>query len=221
MPAAASAGTPLETARFKVSVKGAQTTAWSYAYSGGGLCNPGGRGEGTEVVRFASSTPKLMVATRFSPSFVQFGSGEIAGVLGMRAKVTRRAKLVHEPVARGCVDPKGPATRPIDCGTKHSVMDLRVSYEGFDRPSGVKLRDAHAAHVDPFENCPVNGVAFPTLLDQTTNGKGIASDWPVREIMDRRVGKTIVIGRGRKVVHDAGSRQETTIRWELTFRRVR
>jgi hypothetical protein len=38
--------------------------------------------------------------------------------------------------------------------------------------------------------------------------------------MDGTAGKTIVIGRGRKVTQDATSKSETTIRWEVTFRRV-
>jgi hypothetical protein len=209
----------LETQRFLVSVKGVQTTAWSYEWPGSGPCDPPMKGNGTEVVRFASRKPKVVEATRFSRDYVQFGTGLTAGVLGAGAKVTRKAVQVDGPSP--CGGTGGPwEPIPPDCGTKRGSLDLRLSYEGFAKPRGVKLRNANPVP-DMFENCAVNGISFPTLLDKTGNGNDIASDWPVREIMDGRAGKTIVIGRGRNVVEDAVSRQETTIRWEVSFRRLK
>jgi hypothetical protein len=219
-PAGAQAARGLETQRFMVSVKGVQTTAWSYDVPSVALCNPGGTGEGTEVMRFSTSRPKVIEAVRFSRSLVQFGVGPTAGVIGARVQVTRRRQQVDDPMDPSCRGTGGEEILAPDCGTKRGVLDLRLSYEGFGRPRGVKLRNSHTATPDMFEACSMNGVTFPTLLDQTTNGGGIASDWPLREIYDRRIGKTIVIGRGRKVVEDATSRQETTIRWEVTFRRL-
>jgi len=221
LPAAAQAAKPLETERFKVSVKGVQTTAWSYDVPAGGLCDPGGSGKGTEVMRFATGKPKVVVATRFSPTYVAFGAGTTAGPLSARAKVTRHAKLVPGPLDPTCVDPRGGGEIGApDCGVKHGIVDLTLSYESFGSPRGVMLRDQLIDTPALFRNCPVGGVAFPELLDRRSNGKDIASAWPVREIMRGRARKTIVIGRGRKVDEHPVGRQETTIRWEVTFRRL-
>jgi hypothetical protein len=221
VPAAGQAAKPLETQRFKVSVKGVQTTAWSYDAPGGGLCRPSVSGEGTEVVRFATAKPQTIVATRFSPTYVLFGDAEDPGELVARAKVTRHMMSVEGPLDPTCVDKRGGGgIGTPDCGTKHAALSLTLSYESFGRPRGVKLRSNTARTPDPFLRCPTGGVSFPTLLDRTTNGTSITSDWPVRDVMDRGVGKTIVIGRGRTVAEDATSRKETTIRWEVTLRRI-
>ena len=221
LPAAAQAAKPLETQRFKVSIKGVQTTAWSYDVPGGGLCDPSGSGEGTEVLRFATTKPQTIDAIRYSPTYVLFGGSEDAGELVARAKVTRHGMSVEGPLDPTCVDRRGGGEIGTpDCGTKHTSLNLMLSYESFGKPRGITLRNHTIPTPDPFLRCSTGGVAFPTLLDRTTNGKSIASHWPVDEVMDRRVGKTIVIGRGRKVVEDATSRQETTIRWEVTLRRI-
>jgi hypothetical protein len=136
-------------------------------------------------------------------------------------KVTRRRTTVHGPLDPTCVDARGGGEIGTpDCGTKRGLMDLKLSYESFGTPRGVMLRHHVGDNPELFHACSMNGVTFPTLLDRTTNGNDIASDWPVREIMGGRAGKTIVIGRGRKVAEDATSRQQTTIRWEVTFRRI-
>jgi hypothetical protein len=221
LPAAAQAAKPLETQRFKVSVKGVQTTAWSYDVPGGGLCRPSGSGEGTEVVRFATAKPQTIVATRYSPTYVLFGGAEDPDELVARAKVTRHMTTVSGPLDPTCVDARGGGEIGTpDCGAKHASLSLVLSYESFGRPRGLKLRSNPVSSPDPFLRCPTGGVSFPTLLERTTNGRSIASDWPVREVMDRRVGKTIVIGRGRMVAEDATSRKATTIRWEVTLRRL-
>jgi hypothetical protein len=220
LPAAAQAAKPLETQRFKVSVKGVQTTAWSYDVPGGGLCHPSGSGEGTEVVRFATTKPQTIDAIRYSPTYVLFGGAEDAGVVA-QAKVTRHMMTVSGPLDPTCVDARGGGEIGTpDCGTKRTSLNLILAYESFGRPRGLKLRSDTGRTRDPFLRCATGGISFPTLLDRTTNGTCGTSDWPVREVMDRRVGKTIVIGRGRNVAQDATSRKETTIRWEVTFRRI-
>jgi hypothetical protein len=216
LPAAAQAAQQLKTERFEVSVKGVQTTAWSLDDPGMGQCNPGAEGQGTEVVRFNTAKPTTIVATRFSPKLVTFGTGEVQA----QAKVTRRGKVVSDPFDPRCGGKGGGGQSTPDCGTKRAKIWLSLSYEGFGKPSGVKLRNHPFPMPGLYGDCPVIGTYFPALLDQTSNGKGIASDWPVKEMMDGKAGKTIVIGRGRKVTEDATSKSETTIRWEVTFRRV-
>jgi hypothetical protein len=229
-PATATAAPAVDKERFRVEVKGVQTTAWEYDAPGGGLCNPSESGEGTEVVRFATARPQLLKATRFGPTYVHFGNGNFrgdltAGTVGVtaRARITRHSMSVEGPLAPGCVDPDGSATRPPDCGARRDSLDLMLAYQpGAGRgPGGVVLRNHIVpSPAEPFRNCGANGVYFPTLLDHDSRGRPIASAWPVDEVFDRGVGKTILIGRGRKVSQDATSKQVSTIRWEATLRRL-
>jgi len=219
MADAAHATLPLKTRDFRVSVKGVQTTAWSYDVPSSSECDPPDKGDGTEVVRFATKKPALIRATRLSPTYLQFGSGKSAGALAVPAKVTRQGKIVTPPKYQ-CGGKGGGQTLAPDCGTKRATLRLRISHEAFFAPRGVKLRNQGTSVHDLFDNCPVDGIAFPTLLDKTQDGKDIASDWPIDEIIEGRAGKTIVIGRGRRVTDEGTRRHETTIRWEATFRPV-
>jgi hypothetical protein len=226
VPATAAAAPGIDTQRFRVDVKGVQTTAWEYDVDGGGLCNPAESGEGTELVRFATARPQVLMAARMGPTYVHFGDGKpagdlTAGTVGItaRAKITRHSMSVEGPLAPGCVDPDGAETRAPDCGTKRDSLDLMLAYQT-GKGSVVLRNHIVPTPAEPFRNCGANGVHFPTLLDQDTRGRPIASAWPVDEVFDRGVGKTILIGRGRSVYQDATSRRVSTIRWEATLRRL-
>jgi hypothetical protein len=219
VPATAQAG-QIQTERFSVEVKGVQTTSWAFDAPARGGCDTGGSGQGAEVVRFATTKPRTVEALRLSPTYAQFRArGAILG----RATVVRRGSTSSGPMNPGCRGTGGEELIPPDCGTRRGPLRFAIAYEGFGKRPGVTLRNfvAPLSNDGRFANCPVNGVAYPTLLERNTNGSTVASKWPLRELMDGNAGKTILIGRGRKVYQDAHSQQETTIRWEITFRRLR
>jgi hypothetical protein len=71
------------------------------------------------------------------------------------------------------------------------------------------------APLPPFRDCPVYGPGFPELLAP------VPTRLPARELLDRSIGKEIVLGRGRRHETAAGITIDTRLRWELTLERIR
>jgi hypothetical protein len=211
----------IKKAAFKVTVDGVQNTKWTYDHKGLGGCDTDANGQGSEKVRFTSSPTKIRAMTMktlSAPVLSKF-KGYGAPVVKLRGKITRQGAMQTADVDTGCGGgvPGGPI--PRDCGTK--------SFRGVKLPLDYRLRAKPEDQLaiepsfvdDPFKNCPSGGYSFPTLVNQMGD-QYMNTELPRGELMDKSIGKIIVVARGRQADKTAESTYETTIKWVLTFKRL-
>jgi hypothetical protein len=218
-PAAeAKPGFGFKSAKFRIAVDGVQTTAWKTDHPiGTAACDVGYKGEGTEVVRFASK-PLTVTATSYGVGEPRFQAGKKFGaVLEMPGKVTRRSdfKLWGNPCTDG--DGRGgKAPVPPDCGQRKVTVDGEVKFVGgrllVDRPASDFLP------LPPYRNCHVEGTAFPELLWR--GGKNaVGKPLSARKLFAGRKARAITVGR-RDVYQDAEDWHETTLKYTVTLTRI-
>ena len=214
----AKTGFGFKTAKFRIQVEGVQTTAWKSEHQiGTGACEVGHKGDGTEVVRFASK-PIVAVATSYSAEDPSFRVGKTFGaVLEMRGKTTRHSnfKLWANPCTDG--DGRGGKTPPPpDCGQRSVTVVGEVKFN-----RGRLMVDDSSDLVVPlpvFQNCMVDGTAFPDMLwrgGKNAIGKPLAG----RQLFGGPKIRTITVGR-RDVYRDAERWHETTLRYTVTLTRI-
>src|SRR5947209_6931619 len=216
LPVPAGATFKPETRAFEVTVTGIQTDAYSYSHHKVFVCDVDGHGSGTEVVRFASAKPELIDANRLGPNLIVFGNGHPADdeVL-LHAKITRHRSEWHGAADPTCNGSGGGATsQPPDCGTKHAAFDLMIGWLPSRRRAGLTLGTGFFPPLPAYHNCPINGIAYPSIL---TSGKRsqIVAALPPGELFSPSKISRRVTGAGRYVLRDSSSWQETTIKWTV------
>jgi hypothetical protein len=217
-PMAASAS-GIQKATFKVKVEGVQTTTWRTDHPGTGGCDGAASGDGTEMVRFASRPVRLQAATMrgLSAPVLTAPSSYDEPELQLRGTVTRQGRLEAGP---GLCGGDGGGSISPDCGTR--------AFTGVRLPMAFRLRatprdqlDLRPGMIDdPFANCPSGGSAFPTLV-RTNEGEELRTELPRSELFDASLGRIIVIARGRESETAGEDTYLTTIRWVITFDRIR
>jgi hypothetical protein len=205
------------TAHFRASLEGVQTIRWTVEpQDGPSVCGGTYSGRGHETIRFRSIKPQrvtVRVARRGVPSWT---IGRRWARLDTRGRVSRAGDVTFHPNGMPCGDGGGgeppPAPKP-DCGTrKFTLLPLLPIPPSRNT---VSLDVGDPAPLPPFRNCPVYGPGFPELLAPVT------TRLPVRELLDRSIGKEIVLGRGRRHESAAGITVHTRLRWTLTLERIR
>ena len=222
-PAASQAAPNIDYAHFKVSIKGVQTNKWSSSYQSQGKCDSSGEAHGTEVVRFETKKAQPLTAERYG-QFIRFAENGLDNSITTKAKVTRQGVQTFEPTPPECEGTGGGGEPPKrDCGTKRFNWDVSPYYSTFGKKRGVQLTDSLIPIFQPFKNCPGGGVSFPSILTTKTNGKPIFSELPPKELFDKKLGKIIVLGKGKKVEDKPGLgiHRNTTVEWEVELRRVK
>jgi hypothetical protein len=217
-PAEAQTGFGVRTAKYRIQVKGVQTTAWRSEHQiGSGDCEVGHKGEGTEVVRFASE-PMFATAASYGAADPRFQVGKTFGaVLEMPAKLTRRSdfKLWANP----CTDGDGTGGKtppPPDCGQRNVTVHAEVKFSDgrllVDEPGDLFVP------LPPFQNCHVEGTAYPELLWR--GGKNaVGKPLNARKLFGGPKTREITVGR-RDVYQDAEKWHETTIRYTVKLTRI-
>jgi hypothetical protein len=207
---------------FKVTVDGVQRTTWSTKHVGTGGCDGSYTGSGTERVRFTSSAVKVQAThiKGLSTPILGVPNAHREPILKLRGTVARQGAIQHAGDGDGGCgggvdqDPIAP-----DCGTKRfRGMKMPVSYKLAVKPKEqIDLRTEPID--DPFRRCPAGGYSFPSLM-QSNNGELIRTDLPSDELFDEKLGKIIVIARGKEQETTGDGRWVTTVRWVVTFERI-
>jgi hypothetical protein len=222
--AAADAATDYEIkkAAFKVTVEGVQRTTWATNHVGSGTgCDGSAHGSGKETVRFTSSATKVnaMTMTGLSTPVLTKPRAYTDPVAKLRGTIARQGTMTAEGVGEcgGGVD-SGPISP--DCGTKSfKGVKFPLSYRLSAKPKD-QLDFRPGFIDDPFKNCPSGGYAFPTLVN-TNAGEYMRTELPREELFDKSLGKIIVIARGKESQTSGEDTYVTTIRWVVTFERIR
>lgn len=207
----------IKRAAFKVTVDGIQRTSWKLNHVGKGGCDGNATGAGTEALRFTSK-PKTLRAMYFKGlSNPILSIGRVTPAIPLRGKVTRAGKVNADEGL--CGGTGGGQKVAPDCGAK-SIRGAKVTLEYLLRS---KSRIGLARYLgidDPFRNCPSGGFSFPNLVDQNTNDSRVGSKLPIGELFDRRLGKIILIGKGKRTESDSDGTYTSTIRWVVTLQRL-
>lgn len=212
-------------ARFKVTVKGLQTTTWSSDHKAEFHCDSAYNGSGTERVRFASTKAVVIRAFRVGKGPVLFVRGKGLPDLPTRGYVERHGTLTLAPSTPECVvgdgDGSGSAPPASDCGRKTiSSLPLRL---GYDALNGKRITLSNATHPSSpkFTNCPRNGEGWTTILSRDDRHRTAGESLPASDLFDRRQGKMIVLGKGAVRSNSGGTVSTTKISWTLTLTRLR
>ncbi|HVY97066.1 MAG TPA: hypothetical protein VHA54_08920 [Solirubrobacterales bacterium] len=214
-------GNGFQVARFKVEVKGVQTTVQQHTKEAVDECDTDDHSSGSERVVFATTKPIVITATYMpGQENPEFFAGRQLGI-PTKAKV-KRSWTSRISQSRACEDNGGGvenATK-LDCGTKTVqpyVVKLQYSRE---RKSGLLL--SGSGEGDPFQECPgAATMGFPWLLVEG-NGSGnyILADLSQKELFDPKFQKWISIAEGERKSTSATYWMKTHVRWEVSFTRL-
>jgi hypothetical protein len=204
----------MRSGRFVVELKGVQETTWKTRHAAQFECDVNIDGGGFENVWFRSKGTVLKVSS-FGRT-VLMRRGRAPASLDLRAKVERQG-VVETTSGAVCADGDGDAGPPplADCGTKRSRLRVDVSY----RRGRVSVEPDLVIPRDPFANCPQGGISWPSLLTRSRKGRLIGQALPMADLFDH--GRNIVVARGRETQDDGESQSTTTIRWSLSFKRIK
>jgi hypothetical protein len=204
---------------FKVTVDGVQNTTWQTEHVGSGGCDGSASGSGTEKVRFTSRATRVNAMTMkgLSSPVLSKPKAYVDAIVKLRGKVVRQGNLVAEP--GGECGGAGGGSIPRDCGTKSfRGVKFPLAYRLAAKPKD-QLEFRPGFVDDVFKNCPSGGYSFPTLL-VTNEGEHVRSDLPRDELFDDKLGKIIVIVRGKESETKGEHTFVTTSRWVVTFERI-
>jgi hypothetical protein len=223
--AAGSAGDPFaayDQERFRVTIKGFQKMVDQNSHPGGeDECDASDFSSGSERVFFRSTKP-IVVRAIDIPSYRNpyLVTGRTSPVLPTRATVKRSFTPRIGPTPAWCGGTGGGQQIPPDCGTRTiTPWRIGISYS-FDRARRILASSKWIA--DGYRNCRGNAGAFPYLLDESgPSRRPVFAEIPKHEIFDPSIGKIITIARGHYRHRIPGYFYDTTVRWELTFERIR
>ncbi len=202
--------------RYAVSIDATQTTTWQLRPRASARdCSPlvESTGGGRQVLRVRTRKPVLVQAHR-SGGAVAF-LWPLAEDGDARGTVTRSANVTSRTVGGSCGEnPSAPVDRgPSDCGTKQQARSFVVTYER--GRLGVASTPALLGPLTPdrFARCELHAHAAVDEEDLTKTTVRI----PARELVTRRFGKHVVLGRRTWKLRSSGVTGTTTVRWTMTL----
>jgi hypothetical protein len=218
--AADAAGAPMKQ-RFSLTVEGSQVTTWKRPPRAWPAdCVPLSRtsGQGDETVRIRTTRSLRLTAHRLPGGYTGL-TLDSRDVLGARVAATVRRRAKEQAEEMGC-DTGHRITElgPYDCGTRDRKLKLMLL---FDRRRGLGV-ETHEPLVRPltkidYETCPIHVAKGVTPNGFTTIFHAI----PMRDLLDRRIGKHIIIARKTFRGTVDGVQTRTTVRWTMTLRRLK
>jgi len=211
-------------AYFKATVKGVQTTTWSEDHKPQFKCDSASQGSGKETVKFASTKAVVLRAFRFNKGPVMWLRGKGHADLPTKGYVERNGTRTLAPATPECAvgDGDGTYTPPkSDCGRKPiASMPLRVAYDALNK-NRITLSNATIPKAPIFQQCPLGGQGWPGILSSDAKKRTAGEALPLKDLYDKRQGKTIVIGRGAVSSSSNGYASSTKITWTLTLTRLK
>ena len=222
-PAGAAGQPKVEKAYFKVTLEGVQRDRWDNFHQGTGGCDATVASKGSEVVRFRSK-PVTVVATYIeglsNPVLRKDTSDYVAYPFKLSGTIKRQSQIVVSDSPPECGGTGG-GSIPKDCGTK-SFRGWRATVDYFPgKPAGFLQASTEGSVNDPFRNCGGGTQGFPHMLRTQTDNTIIAEQLPRGELFDKKLGKIIVIARGKRVQKGEETLDTASIRWEGTFKRIK
>jgi hypothetical protein len=220
---AATSGNGFQVAKFKIEVKGTQTSTYHRTVEAENECDVSDHSFGREKVTFHTTKPIYVTATHMPGEFnpQMLASGQLG--IPTTAKVQRNYTPLITGPALACEENGGGAevSKP-DCGTrtiKPWTLELQYAREKKDA-----LLLSGSGEGDPYENCPSDGVAgFPWLLVEGSGhqGKYIYAEVTQDELFDPKFQKWIAIGHGS--AKDGGSTwwSKTDLTYSISFTRLK
>lgn len=204
----------MQTGRFLVELKGVQETTWKTRHAAQFECDVNIDGGGFENVWFKSRGTVLTVSS-FGRT-VLMRRGRAPASLDINATIERQG-VVETTSGAVCADGDGGGGPPplADCGTKRSRLRVDVRY----RRGRVSVEPDLVLPLGPFANCPEGGISWPSLLTRNRSGRLIGQALPMEDLFSH--GRNIVVARGSATQADGGSQSTTTIRWSLSFKRIK
>jgi hypothetical protein len=224
-PAGAAGQPKIEKAYFKVTLEGVQRDKWDNLHQGGAhRCDATVASKGSEVVKFRSR-PVNMVATYIeglsNPVLRKDAKDYVAYPFKLSGTIARQSSISVSPIPRDCSGTGGGQVPAKDCGTK-SFRGWRATVDYFyGKPAGFLQAYTDGSASDPFKNCGPGTQGYPHMLRTQTDNTIIAEQLPRDELFDKKIGKIIVIARGKRVQKGSETLDTASIRWEATFKRLK
>ena len=202
--------------RFEVKIRGGQLNKWSVASDNeAASCRTTAIGSGQEHIVFNTTKPHRLLATStHGMRNLVFGNINV----DTHARVTREGYLnstTHDPcetVAEG--EGEGGPPRASDCGTREGRLTLELD---FDKDT-LALDDVDS-QLTPFDNCHIEGFAFPDIIT-ATRGRVLKAELPTRHIFDRDRKKLVAEANAYLTDDSYGTFFETTMHWDVTLKRL-
>jgi len=209
-------------AKFKVTVKGTQSSKYSAHWDAETQCDVSDYSTSGETVKFRSRKPVILTAFDAGTGAPLLVNNETGSRIPMKATIDRfHDSNITPPTSPDCEDNGGgveTGATPPDCGTKSAKWTFDIGYVdekrdllGFESTEGT----------DPFQNCSAGLDSFPNLIETDGRANVIGTELPPSELFDEKLGKLILIGKGRRT--DAGMTYTalTDVRWEITLKRLK
>jgi hypothetical protein len=217
-------GNGYKLARFKVEVKGWQTTVLQHTHAAENECDVSNFSSGSEKVNFRTTKPIVITASYFpgldNPEFLSGKRLAIPTKAVVKRSYTPRITMPAVP----CEENGGGVeqTYQPDCGTK-TVNPYWVKLEYAEKLArDTLLLTTYSSDGDPFERCPgAASHSFPFLTVYDTKAKLIGAELSQKELFDPNFRKWISIARGTVKETYTDSWSKTTIRWEVSFTRLK
>jgi hypothetical protein len=211
-------------ARFKVEVKGWQTTVLQHTHAAENNCDISDSSSGSEKVNFRTTKPIVITASYFpgleNPEFFSGKQLAIPTKAVVKRSYTPRITMPAVP----CEDNGGGVeqTYQPDCGTK-TVSPYWVKLEYAEKLARDKLLlTTYSDDGDPFERCPgAASHSFPFLTVYDSKAKLIGAELSQKELFDPEFRKWTSIVRGSVKETYTDSWSKTTIHWEVSFTRLK
>ena len=187
---------------YTVSAKGTQTTTWTSEGPGIGGCDVSNPGSGTQVVTFRSKKMRMHTYDGIPQPFFN-KPGDRGGLeLALRGTVDRRNSVACEA---------------SDCGAK-PFKGLQVNPRYLYGRNRVVLDQSYTDGLPDFDACLLAGDVWPLMLEEA-DGKPVGRDLRATDLFRKR--RTVLVATGTRKESDFGVSSTTTIRWELTFTRIK
>ena len=220
---AATYGNGFKLSKFKVEVKGWQTMVQQFTHASENECDPAIYSSGSEKLAFRTTKPIVVTASYMkgleNPTFLAGRRLSIPVKATLKRSYTPRVSMPGP--AENCGDNGGgvETTSQPDCGTR-PAKKFSVGLEYSDRRRGALVLIGSDG-ADPFERCPGNHLGFPSLLTETKGGAPVFAELTQDELFDPRFRKWISIATGSRKEQDPDYWTKATIRWEVSFTRLK
>jgi hypothetical protein len=223
---AATSGNGYQSARFKIEIKGVQSTIHNRTHEPESSCDISDFSTSRERLSFRSTKPVVVFASYMrgdtNPQF--FRTGRQLGIPTVATVKRSFSPAITQPGGL-CEDNGGPDDgehpTPPDCGTKTVkpwVVKLQYSLQ---KKNGLLLSAGDGK--DPYENCPGSNPMFPILQVEGSGHKGkyITADLSPDELFDPQFQKWISVAEGSAKNSSEDWSTKTTVRWEVSFTRLK
>lgn len=210
-------------AKFKVSLKGTQEVKTANHQDAEFPCDVRDYSTSGETTKFKTKKPLVFTVSQRGKAEPTFSAAKT----GFSFPVTATINRYNNPDITTSGDPScgdngggvvggGPKS---DCGIKKAPWDLAFEYDYY-RKDILTITD-YSGGDDPFDYCGGGAEMFPFLSDTDGRANPLGGELPAEELFDPKIGKLILLAKGRKADDTSISTSIIDVRWELTLKRMK